>query len=44
VNKEKSAVDRPENRKFLGYSMTNNKKPKLKVAPVDSHIIPAQVF
>jgi RNA-directed DNA polymerase len=33
VNKEKSAVDRPENRKFLGYSMTNNKKPKLKVAP-----------
>ena len=33
VNKEKSAVDRPENRKFLGYSMTNNHKPKLKVAP-----------
>jgi len=32
VNKEKSAVDRPENRKFLGYSMTNNKKPKLKVS------------
>jgi group II intron reverse transcriptase/maturase len=32
VNKEKSAVDRPENRKFLGYSMTNNQKPKLKVS------------
>jgi RNA-directed DNA polymerase len=33
VNEEKSAVDRPGNRKFLGYSMTNNQKPKLKVSP-----------
>jgi RNA-directed DNA polymerase len=32
VNPEKSAVERPWNRKFLGYSMTFNKKPRLKVA------------
>ena len=32
VNAEKSAVDRPWNRKFLGYSMTSNKQPRLKVA------------
>ena len=33
VNPEKSAVDRPWNRKFLGYSMTFNRTPKLKAAP-----------
>ena len=33
VNREKSAVGRPWIRKFLGYSMTWHKKPKLKVAP-----------
>jgi len=33
VNDEKSAVDRPWNRKFLGYSMTVNKTTKLKVSP-----------
>lgn len=33
VNREKSAVGRPWQRKFLGYSMTSNKKPRLKVAP-----------
>ena len=32
VNAAKSAVDRPWNRKFLGYSMTNHLKPKLKAA------------
>jgi len=32
VNAAKSAVDRPWNRKFLGYSMTWHKKPRLKVA------------
>lgn len=32
VNPEKSAVDRPWNRKFLGYSMTFHLKPRLKVA------------
>jgi RNA-directed DNA polymerase len=33
VNPEKSAVDRPWKRKFLGYSMTSNWMPKLKAAP-----------
>lgn len=32
VNAEKSAVDRPWKRKFLGYSMTSHKRPRLKVA------------
>lgn len=33
VNTEKSAVDRPWRRKFLGYSVTLHKVPRLKVAP-----------
>ena len=33
VNRDKSAVARPWQRKFLGYSVTSNLKPKLKVAP-----------
>jgi RNA-directed DNA polymerase len=33
VNEAKSAVDRPWNRKFLGYSVTMEKKTRLKVAP-----------
>lgn len=32
VNRNKSAVDRPWNRSFLGYSMTFHRKPRLKVA------------
>jgi len=32
INRDKSAVDRPWNRKFLGYSVTTNREPKLKVA------------
>jgi RNA-directed DNA polymerase len=32
VNAEKSAVDRPWKRKFLGYSMTSHHAPRLKVA------------
>ena len=32
VNKEKSAVDRPWKRKFLGFSFTFNKKPKIRIA------------
>lgn len=32
VNREKSAVDRPWKRKYLGYSVTHHFKPKLKVA------------
>lgn len=33
VNREKSAVARPWERKFLGYSFTSNLKPKLMVSP-----------
>jgi RNA-directed DNA polymerase len=33
INREKSAVARPWNRKFLGYSVTHHHKTKLKVAP-----------
>lgn len=33
VNPEKSAVARPWERKFLGYSMTFHKQPRLKAAP-----------
>jgi len=33
VNREKSAVERPWKRKFLGYSMTFHEKALLKVAP-----------
>lgn len=33
VNGEKSAIARPWTRKFLGYSMTVHKRPKLTVAP-----------
>lgn len=33
VNVSKSAVARPWERKFLGYSMTWHQKPKLKIAP-----------
>lgn len=32
VNAEKSAVDRPWKRKFLGYSLTWHKEPRIKVA------------
>ena len=33
VNRAKSAVDRPWKRKFLGYTFTWHKQPRLKVAP-----------
>lgn len=33
VNKAKSAVDRPWKRKFLGYSLTWHKAPRLRIAP-----------
>jgi RNA-directed DNA polymerase len=33
VNEAKSAVARPSQRKFLGYSVTAHKQPKLRVAP-----------
>ena len=37
VNREKSAVDRPWKRTFLGYSMTWHKRPRLKVSPTSVH-------
>jgi len=33
VNEQKSAVARPSQRKFLGYSLTIERKPRLRVAP-----------
>ncbi len=33
INRDKSAVARPWKRKFLGYSVTVNRTPRLKVAP-----------
>jgi RNA-directed DNA polymerase len=33
VNRDKSAVARPSERKFLGYTVSRHKKPTLKVAP-----------
>ena len=33
VNRDKSAVDRPWNRKFLGYTVTVHREPRLKVSP-----------
>jgi RNA-directed DNA polymerase len=33
VNQEKSAVDRPSRRKFLGYSFMNSKEPRLRISP-----------
>jgi RNA-directed DNA polymerase len=33
VNREKSAVDRPWRRDFLGYTMTWHRQPKLRVSP-----------
>ena len=35
VNREKSAVDRPWKRKFLGYTMTREKSAKLKPSPAN---------
>src|SRR5260370_10553060 len=33
VNEAKSAVARPEERKFLGFSFSRNKKPKRRISP-----------
>src|SRR6202049_3734914 len=33
VNEAKSAVARPQERKFLGFSFSNNKEPKRRIAP-----------
>lgn len=39
VNKDKSKVTKPSAAKFLGYSMTGNKIPRLKVAPDSVRIL-----
>jgi RNA-directed DNA polymerase len=43
VNREKSAVARPWERKFLGYSMTWHKQPRLKVAESSVERLKAKV-
>jgi RNA-directed DNA polymerase len=43
VNREKSAVGRPWERKFLGYTMTWNKEPRLKVAETSAKRLKAKV-
>lgn len=43
VNGEKSAVARPWQRKFLGYTMTWHKQPRLKVAPESLQRLKAKV-
>jgi group II intron reverse transcriptase/maturase len=43
VNREKSAVARPWERKFLGYSMTWHKQPRLKVAKSSIERLKAKV-
>ena len=43
VNEEKSAVDRPDNRKFLGYTITGRKEPRLKPAKQSIERLKAKV-
>lgn len=43
VNAEKSAVARPWERKFLGYTMTWHKRPRLKVSPTSLERMKAKV-
>jgi len=43
VNAEKSAVGRPWERKFLGYTMTWHKQPRLKAAPESIRRLKAKV-
>ncbi len=43
INREKSAVARPWNRKFLGYTVTWHRDPKLKVALQSIHRLKAKL-
>lgn len=43
VNREKSAVARPWQRKFLGYTVTMHREPKLRVAPQSIHRLKARL-
>jgi RNA-directed DNA polymerase len=43
INRDKSAVARPWTRKFLGYSVTAHREPRLKVAPQAVHRLKAKL-
>jgi RNA-directed DNA polymerase len=43
VNHDKSAVDRPWKRKFLGFSFTVNKDPKVRIAPQSMKKVKAKI-
>jgi RNA-directed DNA polymerase len=43
VNREKSAVDRPWNRTFLGYTVSFHRLPKLKIAPSSMKRLKAKI-
>jgi len=43
VNREKSAVSRPQKRKFLGYSFAPDRKARLKVAPESADRLKAKI-
>jgi len=43
VNEEKSAVDRPWKRKFLGFSFTANKEPKIRLAKQSLERVKAKI-
>lgn len=43
VNREKSAVGRPQKRKFLGYSFAPGRKARLKVAPESTERLRAKI-
>lgn len=43
VNREKSAVDRPWKRKFLGFSFTNNIKPKIRISKTSEKRFKAKI-
>jgi RNA-directed DNA polymerase len=43
VNQGKSAVDRPWKRKFLGFSFTVNKDPKVRIAPQSMRKVKAKI-
>ena len=43
VNEDKSAVDRPWNRKFLGFSFTPHRQPKRRLAPATVQRLKAKV-
>ena len=43
VNREKSSVDRPWKLRFLGYSVTTNRNPQLRIAPESVQRLKAKV-